>query len=114
MPVVAVQARRRQESFLERAGEVEAGVGPALGERPWRKQKERAPVLSLRDSRSHQALHGIGGVESQGRFLGMLREPGRSMRENLRIGGDLEQEDDSLDRPSRWWQHLHIKVAGVP
>src|SRR5271157_379200 len=112
--VLAMQETRGQQPFLEGRGELEPGIGPDLGDRPGREQEERPAVHRLGNTRSHQVLHRIRGIKSQGRFLGVLGEPGGPMSVNLGIGRHLEQEDDGLDRTAAGRQHLDVEIARVP
>ena len=102
VPVFTVQERRGQQPLFERVGEIEPLVEPDVGDRPGRKDEEGAAVLGLGDPRPDQVLHGIGGVEGQGRFLGVLGVPGRAVDVDLGVGRDVEQEDHDLERARGW------------
>ena len=112
--VFAVQERRGQQPLFQGIGEIEPLVGPDVGDRPRRKDEEGAAVLGLGDPRTDQVLHGIGGVEGQGRFLGVLGVPGRAVDIHLGVGRDVEQEDHDLERPAAGGHDLDVQTARMP
>ncbi len=106
--------RPGEHSLVRAGGEIERRVAPDVGDRPRGEEEQRAAVLGLADAGADQVAHRVGGEEGEGRFLGMLRVPGRPVRVNLRVRRRVEQEDDGLDRPAGGGQDLHVEVAGVP
>ena len=88
VPVAAVQERRGEQPLFQGVGEVEPRVDPDVGDRPGREEEQGTAVLGLGDPRTDQVLHGVGGVEGERRFLGVLGVPGRAIGVDLGVGGD--------------------------
>src|SRR5436190_1369468 len=63
VPLLAVQERSGEQALFHRVGEIQARVGPHVGDPPGRKKKQGAAVLGLRDARADEVLHRIGGIE---------------------------------------------------
>ena len=113
MRELAVQAPRREEAFFESPGEIEAAVGPDLGNGPGGKEEQCPAIGGLANARSDELFCEVGGEQGEGRFVLVLGEPGDAPGVLAGIGRGVEQHDHAVERAPTGGEHLDVQIAGV-